>query len=295
MHQRATKTTKAGMGFYRRGERDRHLFIAAAGLAFSLLVVLLLVINFRSGKTNIDAMEPQPIAAPANVGTATLLTAARPITAGTKVSDVELKEVYWPRGNVPEGAIFDRSELRDMYAKENIPTDVPISRRLLTDKPMEISIPIPPGHRAFAIEVDAEGGADNLATPGSIVDVLLTYHEQQELTTKIIVENARVLSVGGEIDRSRERARSRRGKITMNLAVVPADALKLATAVQMGRLTLAMRPLDDRKTNSVTQITRTEIGDKKAREDESCSRGTIRAGGITYRMNCDGTMTEVVE
>jgi len=55
-------------------DRERLLFIAAAGLAFSLLIILVIVFNFRSdanARTDIAADVAQPVA---NLGTAALLT-----------------------------------------------------------------------------------------------------------------------------------------------------------------------------------------------------------------------------
>ena len=297
----------SGVGFHRKGERERMLFIAFAGLAFSLLIIMLVVLNYKSDAVarNIKN-ETNETAAQTTVGTVTLLAFERPVSAGTKLSDIKLKEVYWPRSQVPAGAVFDAAEIRNQFAKINIPAGVPVQRDQLVSEAVQTTLPLRSGYRAVSIDVDATSGIEGHALPGTQVDVLLTYSENQALTTKVIVQNARVLSYGGNVE-SAERMRasgrysdaSRLVSHTLTLEVTPQDALKIQTARQLGRLSLVMRALEDNLAPSVTELNQFDIGDKRpARQSQPArctKKGVVRMEGKEYIVDCDGSIRQMAE
>ena len=64
--------------------------------------------------------------------------------------------MFWPRTQVPEGAVLDVSELTSFYAKEALQPGVPVQRRHLTRQPNTSVLSVTPGNRAVTIKVDAE-------------------------------------------------------------------------------------------------------------------------------------------
>lgn len=283
----------------RRNDRERLLFITAAGLAFSLLVIMLVVLSNRPADARQNQVVPPASQIPPALGTVTLYTPERQVRPGVKLSDVNFKEVYWPRNQVPEGAVRDLAELKDMYSKAVIEPGVPVQHSLLSNQPVEDALPLTPGNRAISIEIDQVSGLEGHALPGTKVDVTLTYMKEQQLTTKIIVQNARVLSYGGVTKAELANATGKTERVaskTITLDVAPGDALQIQTARQMGRLGLMMRTQDDDKAPSVTELSGNDIqGSRKERPapQRACTKGTVKVAGKEMVIGCDGTISEL--
>jgi pilus assembly protein CpaB len=284
----------------RNSDRDRLVFIAAAGLVFSLLVVLLVVMNFRSADARTAAVEP-PSQAPAAVGMLTLLTPDRDVRSGSSLSEVTFKEVYWPRNQVPEGAIRDVGEMRGLFAKLDLKAGQPVTKGQITREARMATLPITPGNRAITIVNDEVTGLEGHAQPGTRVDVVLTYYQNGELTSKVIVQNARVISVGGDTQVASGERRERTGRrqaSTLTLDVLPKDALEMQTARQLGKLSLIMRAQDDDKGVTVTEVSNSDISGPDKRTDgkttaRSCTKGRMRIDGKEYIIDCDGSINQL--
>ena len=296
-----------GGGIKRTGDREKMMFIAAAGLSLSLLVIFFVVLNFRpADATNPGQVRISNEPTQSLLGTVTLLTPEKKVASGSSLSDVTFKEVYWPRNQVPENAILDPGELRGMYAKQDLIPGVPLQRLHITKEPALATLPVTPGNRAVAIPVDDTAGIECHALPGTRVDVILTYHEEGKLTSKVIVQNARVLSYGGDVTPiyARTTAGERLGRkpsSTITLDVSPKDALTLQTARQLGRLSLVMRSADDDKSPGVTEMDQNDIDGnarnssaRNTRKPRGCNPGRIKMDGKEYVVDCDGSISQLV-
>lgn len=130
---------------------------------------------------------------------------------------------------------------------------------------------LPPGHRASTIKVDRQGAVEGYSAPGSHVDVLLTYKDQQDgkVKTRVAIEDAVVVSaggatsadsVGGKAGAAGEgRGENENGKVgadhgtAVTLALPTQDALKLAQIQQLGETSLVLRaPGDVRSAGNIT-------------------------------------------
>ncbi len=288
----------AGQYSSKDGRRDRLMFLAAAGLAFSLLIILFLV-NQKSVEANNPVVEP--VVAAATVGTVTLFVPTRNIRAGSKLTEADFRDVYWPRNTVPQEAVRDLSEIRGKYAKVDLQQDYPLRRSNLTDERLTVTLPITPGMRAVTIEVDAQAGIEGWALPGSKVDVILTYVQDGNLTSKVIVQNARVLSYAGSATAPDESLAPRmprnvRSGSTITLEVSPGDALTIATSKALGTLGLLMRAPEDDKATATTEVNRSSIDGgniSKGHKRNDCNRGVMRIDGREYMIDCDGSITQV--
>jgi pilus assembly protein CpaB len=292
----------------RKTDRERMMFVFAALVTVTLLCAMILVLNNRS-EASLPKSPPQLPVEPVRpaIGTVTLFAPDANIPAGTKLSNIVLKEVFWPRNQVPEGAIRDIAEVKALYAKTSLPSGFPLLRSNLTSQPSEGPLPVRPGHRAISIEVDATSGVEGFALPGTRVDVLLTFIKDQIKTTKIIVQNARVLSYGGasQIEELSANAANklpfqrRVASSTITLEVPPGDALKIQNSRSIGRLGLMLRPLEDSGATDVLSIDENGIyGDKNvktAKDENRCSKGSVRIGGREYSVGCDGNITQVID
>lgn len=283
-------------------ERERLLFIAAAGLAFSLLVVLFVVFSFGSKSESEKVAATNTNSIPAAIGTVSLLTPDRMVRAGTRLSEVQFKEVYWPRNQVPDGAVRDINEMKELFARVDLQPGVPVQRSQLARESIQTTLPVSPGNRAVSFEVDATAGIEGHALPGTRVDVVLTFYENGNLVSKVIVQNARVLSYGGDFTPIDKRAISvgapRSTSRTITLDVSPKDALSLTTAKQLGRLSLIMRSSEDDKGLEKTEWDAAKFNDgvkgQERNRSGSCTKGTVRMGGKEYIVACDGSISELM-
>lgn len=284
-----------------RGSRRDHLmFVLAAGMAFSLLIILLVVSSSKSVEATRDHAQDPVVAQPIAVGTVTLLAFSKNVRMGERIPASAVKEIYWPRNEVPDGAVLDPAELSGKFAKVNISPEVPVKRSQLSDQKIIETLPITPGMRAVTIEVDAESGLEGWTLPGTKVDVALTHIVDNNLTTQVIVQNARVLSQSGSAELAPERPNMQRKQVkagsTVTLEASPADALKIQTAKKLGSLSLLGRDVSDEKATSTTSVNAPAIVGEKAPKDKSkrtCNRGSMRIGGQEYMIDCDGSITEV--
>ena len=286
----------SSLGKRRKGQNQKLLLIASAGLAFSLAVVLVVILKYRSDSNTNGGTLVAP-----TVGSIPLLVSEKQIESGRKLDQVRFREILWPRDAVPEGSIRDRAELAGYFAKVTIPAGVPLQRVHMTNQRSAVTLPVTPGNRAVTIEVDAVSGLEGLALPGSSVDVVLTHSKNGELVSEVIVQNARVLASGkntsaqgGVPGISSPTAKTPR---TITLDVSPGDALKISNGRQLGRLSLLIRDPGDNSNITNTIMTQGGIskGNKKegVSKKKECTVAHFRSGGKEYQLNCDGTTVQL--
>lgn len=287
--------------------RERMLILGGGTLVFSLVIIAAMLIYSQSpaeaGKQVTGNNEVNDDIA---YNTVVLIAPTVPVQPGTKLSKVSMREMYWPRDKVPEGAIRDVSDLNNMYAKAKLPANQPIVRDNLSATPPSIGIGdlLPPGHRAVTIEVDATSGVEGWATPGAHVDVLLTYRDQADgmQKTRVAIEDAVVLSFDGSTkkvgvsDGAAVAPRPRRASSTVTLAVTYDDSLKIQTARAMGRITLALRNPTDVKSMGAEVFSSNEFGKDNNSNNRDNGRAIAPKGyarfkdknGMEHELELDG-------
>lgn len=278
----------------------------AVGATVSLLLFLVVVLSFRSSDAGArETIRATDVSAPPSaIGSVALLTPEREVPPGTKLSTIELKEVYWPRNQVPEGAIRDLAEVKALYSKMSLPAGQPIVRTNLSETPVRGTLPLTKGYRAVSIEVDATAGIEGHALPGTRVDVVLTHVKDGNLTSKVIIQNSRVLSYGGD-DKSLDQRQlelmngPKATSSTITLEVIPNDALKLQTARQLGRLSLTMRAPDDELGTGGDEVDANDLeGNSNGRRQNSsadCLKGSVRIDGKEFLVDCRGQVNQVIK
>lgn len=292
-------------GFDNRVSSRPNKLVPIAALILVVSVVGLSLMMFQ-GQPHAVATEAVIPVASTELGSVTLYALNKPINSGDRIELEDIQEVYWPVNQVPEGAIRDKSELKSMFAKTNIAANLPLQRQSLTDRPAMQALPVTPGNRAVTIQVDATSGIEGHTRPGTYVDVILTYHVNGVLTSKVIVQNTRVLSLQGDTTTASEQdpGASRKGNVTaattVTLDMVPRDALAVTTARQLGRLSLMMRSSGDQVVLAEDEIDQNQIGPDSApavsrsirapKSSPQCVKGTFQLRGKDYQLNCDGSM-----
>ncbi len=203
-----------------------------------------------------------------------VLVAAKDLGIGRELKEDDIAWQSWPQALVVPGAIVrekDQKPLDVMKGRigRNIGKgELMMKTALLSEsKGNLVAASLDPGMRAVAISVKAASMVGGFIGPGDYVDVILTYKmtidaegENPVVTrmidmsldkkaTETILQNVKVLAVDQKAklpEEEKENAKTKVGK-TVTLALLPADAEKLALAAGTGELTLALRGIGDNK------------------------------------------------
>jgi len=232
------------------------LVLSATGLG---ILALQLVQPTRNPQQVARVEAPPVVAPPPKVR---MIVAARPLSIGTLLKDEDFRETEVGADAVPEGAFTSGTaslaELRGALLRRFIDPNQPV---IATDvlRPRDrgfLAAVLRPGTRAIAIGVDAVTGTAGLIWPGDEVDLILTQNLQQQLgqgpesagrrvVGETILSAVRVIAVDQQISHSGTDATAARVVArTVTLEVTPEQAERLAVAVQLGRISLAVRSIE---------------------------------------------------
>jgi pilus assembly protein CpaB len=228
---------RAAAGASRRSGTRAALFWAfalVAGLATALFVSRYL--NARQG----GGVVPM----------AKIVVAAMDLPLAAKIRPEDLKLSEWPADHLPLGAVRDPKELVERILISRVIAGQPVLPGMLAAKNAGngLAALIPPNMRAMAVRVDDVVGVAGFIHPDDRVDVLVTLHPNRpgaEMTTKVFMQNVKVLAVGQEVE-ANDQARMHANPATVaTLLVSPQDSERLALASAEGRLLLTLRSWTD--------------------------------------------------
>ena len=199
-----------------------------------------------------------PVAAP--IPKVNVLAAASVLRAGTllKPDDLEVHEVN--EGEVPTGARKDtpqaRSELFGAMVRQTI-----LAHQIVM--PADVMRPgdhgflaavLTPGKRATSVGVDAVSGTAGLIWPGDHVDLILTEQIDdasvpiaKRFAGETVLKDVRVIAIDQQLVQGGSTGgvgQEGAGSRTVTLEVTPEDAERVAVATRLGKLALAVRPVD---------------------------------------------------
>lgn len=194
--------------------------------------------------------------APAPPPSLAVLVAARPIAAGTLLKPEDLAPLTVMADAVPEGARADtpanRAGLAGALALHNIAAQQAV---LPPDvlRPADggfLAAVLRPGHRAVSVAVDAVSGTAGLIWPGDRVDLILTQTLDDQAAPigrrtlgETVLTDLRVIAVDQQLAQAAGPDLPA-GQRTVTLSVLPDQAERLAVAVRLGRIALAVRPAE---------------------------------------------------
>jgi len=109
-----------------------------------------------------------------------------------------------------------------------------------------LSSVIPDGYRAMTVKVDDVVGVSGFIMPGTLVDIVVVISPpkgsgNEEMISKIVLQNIKVLASGQNIDKPKNDREVERSVRAVTLQVTPQQAEKLALAGSEGKLQLVMR------------------------------------------------------
>jgi pilus assembly protein CpaB len=171
------------------------------------------------------------------------------IPGGTRIIKEHLAVAQFPRNVVPEGAIgvIDDKLIGRVVVTSISPREPVTENRLAPiGSAGGLSSMIPEGYRAMTVKVDDVVGVSGFIMPGTLVDVVVVTSPpkttgQQEMVSKIVLQNIKVLASGQNIDKPKNDREVERAVKAVTLQVTPEQAEKLALASSEGKLQLVMR------------------------------------------------------
>lgn len=206
-----------------------------------------------------------------------------PITADT------VKLANFPADSLPDGAITDMPRLiaGTNVAIRPIARGEPILLSRISDRAI-LSANIPENMRAITVPIGAVTGVAGFIFPGDVVDIFLTRKipgdgaSADDKMTTVLLENVQVLAVDRRA--SETDTKPEVGK-TVTVLVDQRGAQKLALADQVGRLSMALRNVEDQLTGSEPVLTTRDLGGRGIYMPDRSRRGAPAAvlAGPVYR------------
>jgi pilus assembly protein CpaB len=186
------------------------------------------------------------------------------IPVGSRIIAEQLEVRQFPADVTPEGAISKIDEsLIDRVVITPISLKEPITEAKLAPVGSlgGLSSVIPEGYRAMTVKVDDVVGVSGFILPGTLVDVVVVIQPpkgtaNEEMISKIVLQNIKVLASGQNIDKPKNDREVERSVRAVTLQVTPEQTEKLALASSEGKLQLVMR-------NSVDQADEQTSGANK--------------------------------
>lgn len=215
------------------------MLIAAVALG---LVAVLFARTFLSGADDSAGT------ATAAVRTVPTVVAATDINFGQKITPEMVKVVDWPAGTLPQGS-FQRMDDLTTGAGRTAMRPI-VANEILTEKSLATGANrlstaqlLGPQMRAVSVPVNEISGVAGLIFPGDRVDVFMTRQPEEALPySELLAQGARVLAVGVDMNVGKEKPEIVK---SATLEVTPLQAQKIALAITVGQLNLALRHFTD--------------------------------------------------
>ena len=171
------------------------------------------------------------------------------IPVGSRIIKEHLGVAQFPRNVAPDGAfavIDDNLVGRVVVTRIGPKEPITESRLAPVGAAGGLSSVIPEGFRAMTVKVDDVVGVSGFIMPGTLVDVVVVTAPpktsgQEEMVSKIVLQNIKVLASGQNIDKPKNDREVERAVKAVTLQVTPEQAEKLALASSEGKLQLVMR------------------------------------------------------
>src|SRR6185295_6896672 len=227
-----------------------------------LIIALLAAITF--GLIAAVSVKQYLLSAQAFNRTNDVVVAKVEIPVGSRIIPEQLAIAQFPADVTPVGAIstIDENLIGRVVITSISPKD-PITEAKLAPVGSlgGLSSVIPEGYRAMTVKVDDVVGVSGFILPGTLVDVVVVIQPpkgtaNEEMISKIVLQNIKVLASGQNIDKPKDSREVERAIKAVTLQVTPVQAEKLALASSEGRLQLVMR-------NSIDQTDEQTAGANK--------------------------------
>jgi pilus assembly protein CpaB len=185
----------------------------------------------------------------AQVESAKILVAMVDINIGEKLDARTVKLEEWPKDRVPEGAVYELTEVEGQFPRTRMYAGEPILQaKLMGANNSNATQTIPKGFRVVSIKASVENAGGGLIQPGDRVDVLVLLRKSAEVPetgARTILRDVNVFSVDGATERSVDEDGRARTLSTVSLLLKPRQAESAMLASELGRMFLTLRRPDD--------------------------------------------------
>jgi pilus assembly protein CpaB len=174
--------------------------------------------------------------------------AAKDLHAGDTIQESSIVLTDWPASRPVPGAFLRPADLVGRVLLLPLATGELVVEHTLAavGAGAGLTAKIPSGMRAISLRTDEVIGVSGFLTPGSYVDVLVTYHPSTtpDFITATVLQDARVLAAGQKTEPDPEGKATTTDVVT--LLASPQDAEKLTLASSLGKLHFILRNGVDR-------------------------------------------------
>lgn len=232
--------------------RPKQLLMLAGITAILMFMVIYIGINLASNtKEIIVQTEPEKKEV---IQKTPVVVAKVNIPARTRIQDSMLQIKEMPVEMVPEGAITNFDDVKDVQIKVSIfAGDILTIHKVFNAKGEEGFVgEIPADCRAVSINVSEVTSVAGFAKPGDKVDLLLVEKDKYSVTTNLILQNVPLLSVNQDmagsnnIDDIGNTTSAITNPTIATFALPPQDVLKLISASKLGEIYMMLRPSNPR-------------------------------------------------
>jgi pilus assembly protein CpaB len=189
-----------------------------------------------------------------------IAVAAANISVGEALTAKHIKMADWPKSTVPAGAVRTAKDAEGRMARASIVTGEPLLEAKLAPAGQGGLMPVlvPTGKRGVTIKVDEAIQKSGFVVPNSRVDVLVTLARQsgQSRESRIVLQDVMVLASDQTVEMKDNKPVT---MTTVTLAVSPQEAERLALSQNEGKVTLALRNLQDNAQISTLGVTTAQL------------------------------------
>lgn len=183
----------------------------------------------------------------------TILVAAIDIEPRTIIEKDMIKEIEIIKENEYGNFINVHDELLGLYTKEKIYANERFHDELLIkDTNNELSLKIKGDRRAVSVLTTLDAGVANLLKTGDFVDVFVSMPELKSgedlvrpETAKLVLQDIEVLAIDQNLDRKPKVYDQQPNSFIVTMSVPILDIEGLILAENIGRVKLALRPIDN--------------------------------------------------
>jgi pilus assembly protein CpaB len=175
-----------------------------------------------------------------------ILVANANINLGEALTPQHVKLAPWPKPMVPTGALRAVKDVEGRTAKASMVDGEPILDSKLTVAGGGGLMPVlvPTGKRAVSIIVEQATQKSGFVVPNSRVDVLVTMTPKgsQDAESRIVLQDIPVLAADQTVEMKDNKPVA---MTTVTMALSPEETERLALAQNQGKVTLALRNVQD--------------------------------------------------
>jgi pilus assembly protein CpaB len=189
-----------------------------------------------------------------------IVVAAANIGLGEGLTSKHVKVVALPKSILPPGSLRAIKDAEGRVARVSIFAGEPIVEAKLAPAGQGGLMPvlIPPGKRGVSIKVDEAVQKSGFVLPNSRIDVLVTMARKggEGRESKIILQDVTVLAADQTVEMKDNKPVT---MTTVTMALSPEESERLALATNEGKVTFALRNLQDTTRVSTQGVTTAQL------------------------------------